>query len=66
MRTFDYDGRGFPAQECHPEKGRPGSPCGCTSYDTLDARGHAGRSLIGGRTLDFVYDTLSRTVYCLR
>lgn len=59
-RTFDYDGRGFLVVECHPEKGTPGSANGCTSYQTLDARGHAGSSLIGGRTLDFVYDKAER------
>jgi RHS repeat-associated protein len=59
-RTFDYDGRGFLTKECHPEKGPPGSVNACVTYDTLDARGHAGRSLIGGRTLDFTYDKAER------
>ncbi|MEK6372844.1 MAG: hypothetical protein AABO58_09120, partial [Acidobacteriota bacterium] len=45
-RTFVYDKRGFLTSEQHPESG-------LTSYDGYDARGHAGRKLVGATNSDF-------------
>jgi hypothetical protein len=50
-RTFSYDGRGLLASEVHPENGT-------TYYKGYDARGHAGRKLVGSSytSFDLKYD----------
>ena len=54
-RSFAYDGRGFLNSETHPENGT-------TTYDVYDARGHAHKRTVGGRTLKFDYDVAERVV----
>jgi RHS repeat-associated protein len=59
-RSFSYDGRGFLTQECHPEKGAPGTASGCIDYAQYDARGHALQTSEAGRILTFAYDKAER------
>jgi len=59
-RTFSYDGRGFLTSEVHPENGT-------TNYKSYDARGHAGRKLIGSSLsnfdLKYQYDAAERLAF---
>jgi YD repeat-containing protein len=50
-RSFTYDGRGFLQQETHPELGVNGKSS--VTYESYDARGHAGRKLTGAAQSDF-------------
>lgn len=52
-RSFTYDGRGFLAEESHPENGT-------TTYAGYDARGHARKRTSGGRTVRFTFDAAER------
>ncbi|MDP9193798.1 MAG: hypothetical protein M3P06_19055 [Acidobacteriota bacterium] len=60
-RTFTYDKRGLLLQEQHPETGPSGN--GTTTYSEHDARGLAGKKVIG-TTIDlrFDYDSAGRLI----
>lgn len=53
-RGFAYDGRGFLSSETHPEQTSD------TTYSDYDARGHAGKRVNGGRTVQLTYDAAER------
>jgi YD repeat-containing protein len=61
-RSFTYDGRGFLQSETHPELGLNGKSS--VTYESYDARGHAGRKLVGTTQSDFdlayQYDSAER------
>lgn len=52
-RTFNYDFRGFPTREIHPESGT-------TTYSEHDPRGHAVKRASGGRAVRFTFDKAER------
>ncbi len=60
-RTFTYDKRGLLITEKHPEVGVSGN--GTTTYALHDARGRAGRKVVGS-TIDlrYVYDKAGRLI----
>jgi RHS repeat-associated protein len=57
-RAFSYDQRGFLTSERHPEKGASGN--GTVTYQSYDARGHAGRKIDGPNDLTFSYERAER------
>jgi RHS repeat-associated protein len=60
VRRFTYDNRGFLLSEQHPEKGAAGN--GWVTYSVYDPKGKVGRVVDGPNTLDYVYDTVGRTL----